>query len=127
MWLRFAFLAMVVCACATPAVVWAQANAAAKAPAAKPASSSLGEWAAPVNFCTYPCLVGSNAAVLNNGNVLFYHPAAGQENSQAMVLNPITGVITDVAAPRSGYPKTEAGSLRQAQGRLSPGLAPGSE
>jgi Domain of unknown function (DUF1929)/Kelch motif len=102
MWLRFAFLAMVVCACAMPAVVWAQANAAAKAPAAKPASSSVGEWAAPVNFCTYPCLVGSNAAVMNNGNVLFYYyPAAGQENSQAMVLNPITGVLTNVALPVS--------------------------
>jgi len=78
----------------------------AKVPA-KPASvssdaSSVGQWAAPVNFCTYPCLVGVNAAVMNNGNILFYYyPAAGALNSQAMVLNPITGKVTNVALPVS--------------------------
>lgn len=100
--MRFAFLAMVFCVCAMPVVLWGQAKPAAKAPAAKPSSSTVGEWAAPVNFCTYPCLVGSNAAVMHNGNVLFYYyPAAGEENSQAMVLNPITGALTNAALPVS--------------------------
>jgi hypothetical protein len=102
MWTRFAFIAVVFCACGIPVVVWGQAKAPAKAAAAKPSSSILGEWAAPVNFCTYPCLVGSNAAVMNNGNVLFYYyPAANTLNSQAMVLNPITGALTNVALPVS--------------------------
>ena len=89
------------CACVAPVAVLGQAKAAAKA---APASSSepLGSWAAPVNFCTYPCLVGANAAVMNNGNVLFYYyPAANTFNSQAMVLNPITGALTNVALPVS--------------------------
>jgi hypothetical protein len=102
MCMRVVFLAMVLGACAMPVVLWGQATAAEKAPAAKSSSSSVGEWAAPVNFCTYPCLVGANAAVMNNGNVLFYYyPAANTYNSQAMVLNPITGALTNVALPVS--------------------------
>ncbi len=100
--LRLVLVAMVLCACVVPVFVLGQAEVAAKAPAAKSSSSTIGEWAAPVNFCTYPCLVGSNAAVMNNGNVLFYYyPATGTENSQAMVLNPITGALTNVALPVS--------------------------
>jgi Domain of unknown function (DUF1929)/Glyoxal oxidase N-terminus len=100
--MRLLVVAMVFCACLAPVVAWSQAKAPAKAPAAKSSSSTLGEWAAPVNFCTYPCLVGANAAVLNNGNVLFYYyPAKNTLNSQAMVLNPITGVVANVALPVS--------------------------
>jgi hypothetical protein len=53
-----------------------------------------------VNFCTFPCLVGANAAVLNNGKVLFYYyPAANQLNSQAMLLDPVSGALTNVNLP----------------------------
>jgi hypothetical protein len=92
---RLVLVAMLFCACAAPVVASDQA----KAPASR-SSETLGEWAAPVNFCTYPCMVGANAAVLNNGNVLFYYyPAANALNSQAMVLNPISGALTNVALP----------------------------
>ncbi len=103
-WRMLAFYVLVFCACMAPALVVGQAKASEKAPAkaASKSSETLGEWAAPVNFCTYPCMVGANAAVMNNGNVLFYYyPAANTENSQAMVLNPITGVLTNVALPVS--------------------------
>ncbi len=107
-WMRLGFVVIVLCACAAPVVVWGQAKAtekaAAKTAAKAPSKSSemLGEWAAPVNFCTYPCMVGANAAVMNNGNVLFYYyPAANTYNSQAMVLNPISGALTNVALPFS--------------------------
>ncbi len=102
--LKWPVVALLLCACALPSVVMGQAKSAAKAPSA-PSSSSVstsivGSWAAPVNFCTYPCLVGANAAVLNNGNVLYYYyPAKGTSNSQAVLLNPITGVITNINLP----------------------------
>lgn len=93
----------VVCLCPTAVpVVVGQAKVAAKASSASSSASVVGQWAAPVNFCTYPCMVGANAAVMNNGNVLFYYyPAANTYNSQAMVLNPITGALTNVALPVS--------------------------
>ncbi len=96
--LRLVLVAVFFCACVPG---WSQTKAPAKPPSAS-SSAVLGQWAAPVNFCTFPCLVGANAALLHNGNVLFYYyPAAGTENSQAMVLNPITGMITNVALPVS--------------------------
>lgn len=95
-----------ICTCLAPFTISAQTISAQPQPPASASSTkssqSLGEWAAPVNFCTYPCLVGVNAAVMNNGNVLFYYyPATGTLNSQAMVLNPVTGAITNVALPVS--------------------------
>lgn len=73
-----------------------------KKPSSSPSPATIGQWAAPVNFCTYPCLVGANAAVLNTGKVLFYYyPAATAQNSQAMVLDPVTGNLTNVALPVS--------------------------
>src|SRR5580692_1289526 len=92
-------VAVLFCACAAPVAALGQAKDSAKTPAKVfKAAETQGEWAAPVNFCTYPCLVGANAAVLNNGSVLFYYyPATGTYNSQAMVLNPITGALTNVA------------------------------
>jgi Domain of unknown function (DUF1929)/Glyoxal oxidase N-terminus len=103
---RLVLVAMVLCTCVVPVAAWGQTKAAAKASSASFNASSnasvVGSWAAPVNFCTYPCLVGANAAVMNNGNVLFYYyPAANTYNSQAMVLNPITGALTNVALPVS--------------------------
>jgi len=70
-----------------------------KKPHAKPASTSpsqVGQWAAPVYFCsTGPCVVGANAVVLNTGNVLFYYyPPALFTGSLAAVLNPVTGALT---------------------------------
>jgi hypothetical protein len=83
---------------------WGQAKHSKKAPAkpAAPQASQVGQWASPVYFCTYPCMVASDAAVLNNGNVLFYYyPAKGTENSMAMVLNPVSGALTTVNLPYS--------------------------
>lgn len=62
-------------------------------------SSPLGQWAAPVYFCSNtPCVVGANAVVLNTGNVLFYYyPAAPGQGSQALLLDPITGSVTFVS------------------------------
>jgi uncharacterized protein YjdB len=61
-------------------------------------SSPMGQWAAPVYFCTSaPCVVGADAAVLNNGTVLFYYyPPNPLSGSQAVVLDPTTGHITSV-------------------------------
>src|SRR5580700_2301466 len=58
-----------------------------------------GQWAAPVYFCSgNPCVVGANAAVLNTGSVLFYYyPSKPGVGSQALLLNPISGVITSVS------------------------------
>jgi hypothetical protein len=94
-------VAVLICLFAVPPL-WGQAKAAEKAkpPALSPAT--VGSWAAPVNFCTFPCMVGANAAVLNTGSVLFYYyPATGAENSQAMLLNPVTGALTNVNLPFS--------------------------
>jgi uncharacterized protein YjdB len=62
-------------------------------------SSPQGQWAAPVYFCsTTPCVVGANAAVLNNGKVLYYYyPAAPGQGSQALLLDPSTGSVTFVS------------------------------
>lgn len=102
MWRRLAFIAMVCCtfvtyACITPIFAMGETKLLAKTPSATSAAV-MGQWAVPVNFCTYPCLVGADAAVLNNGKVLFYYtPADKAKNSQAMVLDPITGSLTDVS------------------------------
>ena len=91
--------AVIICACLVPVAVWGQAKPVAQQPVA-PSSATLGQWAAPVNFCTYPCMVGADAAVLNTGKVLFYYyPAASAQNSQAMLLDPTTGNVTDVSLP----------------------------
>jgi len=92
---------VILCAIFTSVVALAQPKSEAKNPSA-PSSATVGQWAAPVNFCTFPCLVGANAAVLNNGNVLFYYyPATGTLNSQAMLLNPTTGALTNVTLTQS--------------------------
>jgi hypothetical protein len=103
-WMRFAFILMVSCACGAPGVIVGQA----KVPAAAPPGSSLGtvgQWAAPVYFCpAKPCVVGVNAAVLNTGKVLlYYYPPKPDQGSQALLLDPVTGNITWVSltAPRN--------------------------
>jgi len=110
MWRRCSLIALLACVFAVPAAMSAQAKSEAKATKAEAKAekksatdpSLIGSWAAPVNFCTYPCLVGANAAVLNTGNVLFYYyPASGQLNSQAMLLNPISGALTNVNLTQS--------------------------
>lgn len=64
-------------------------------------SQPLGQWSSPVGFCAGPpCVVGADAAVLNNGQVLFYYyPGANSSKSTAVMLNPVTGVVTNVALP----------------------------
>jgi hypothetical protein len=97
--IRLAFIATILCLTAVSFAVdkaKSQTNAPAKPPAPS-VPASVGQWADPVNFCTYPCLVGAEAALLNNGSVLFYYyPATGALNSQASLLNPVTGAITNV-------------------------------
>lgn len=98
-WRRLVLVAMAFCACVTPVVLCGQTKAPAATPPA-PSPAALGQWAAAVNFCTYPCLVGADAALLNNGKVLFYYyPASGKNNSQASLLDPVTGTVTDVSLP----------------------------
>jgi hypothetical protein len=80
-------------------VAWGQTKPAPAADADKLASVQ-GSWASPVYFCTFPCLVGANLAVLNTGKVLFYYyPASHGTNSQAKVLDPVSGALTDVTLP----------------------------
>lgn len=66
-----------------------------------PASSlgTVGQWAAPVYFCSQkPCVVGVNAALMYTGKVLlYYYPATPDKGSQALVLDPVTGNITWVS------------------------------
>ncbi|MGA7219762.1 MAG: galactose oxidase early set domain-containing protein [Candidatus Sulfotelmatobacter sp.] len=92
---------LIFCAVLASITAFGQSKAASKEPPAS-SSATLGAWAAPVNFCVYPCLVGANAAVLNTGNVLFYYyPAANTLNSQATLLNPATGALTSVTLTQS--------------------------
>jgi hypothetical protein len=98
---RFALIAFILLACMLPSALWAQA----KASDAKSSVSTTGSWAAPVNFCTYPCLVGGSAAVMNNGQVLlYYYPGSLSHSlgSQAVMFNPTTGVVTNVSLPWAG-------------------------
>jgi hypothetical protein len=92
------FVALAFCLSSAPAV-WGQAKPAASA--LSPAS--MGQWTAPVNFCPkQPCVIGADAAVLYTGQVLFYYfPANNTQNSQAVLLDPVTGIVTNVALPVS--------------------------
>src|SRR5665811_800819 len=65
-------VALISCACLAPVTAWGQTMLPAQAPLL-PSSATVGQWAAPVNFCSYPCMVGADAAVLNTGKVLFYY------------------------------------------------------
>ncbi len=99
---NFLRVAVVLSLCTLAVSVWGASKPAAK-PRPASAPSTAGQWAGPVNFCAFPCLVGSDAAVLNTGKVLFYYyPAKGKFNSQAMLLDPATGQLTDVSLPVSG-------------------------
>jgi hypothetical protein len=64
--------------------------------------SAIGSWTEPATLCALDqaCLVAGNAALLQNGNVLFvFYPPPGGKNSNALVLNPTTRAITDVTIP----------------------------
>jgi Domain of unknown function (DUF1929) len=100
-WMRLVFAATVFCICGVP-VARSQAKPAVSATSPSSAAN-VGQWAAPVYFCpSQPCVVGANAAVMYTGKVLFYYyPAAKQLNSQAVVLDPVTGNVTNVALPVS--------------------------
>jgi hypothetical protein len=97
-WVRLFLVAMLFCSCTATVAVWGQAKLPART-APVSSASTMGQWAAPVYFCSaLPCVVGANAAVLNTGQVLFYYyppnPSAG---SQALLLDPVTGNITWVS------------------------------
>jgi hypothetical protein len=77
-------------------------RSAAPSQAAPNLAATMGSWAAPVQLCATDgvCLIGGNAAVMPNGQVLlFYYPPQGGTNSNAELLNPTTGVQTDVTLP----------------------------
>lgn len=64
--------------------------------------STMGLWTPPATLCAsdQACLVGGNAVVLGTGNVLlYYYPPPAGTNSNALLLNPVTGSITDVTIP----------------------------
>ena len=91
--LRIALILLVCCVLTQASFVFGQT----KAPAAPPPSpSTVGQWAAPVYFCSAkPCVVGVNAALMYNGKVLlYYYPSNPDNGSQALVLDPVTGKIT---------------------------------
>jgi hypothetical protein len=74
---------------------------AAVAAAASPATT-MGAWTVPADLCAPDqiCLIGGNAAVLATGEVLFYYyPPPGGTISNAVLLNPATGAVTDVTLP----------------------------
>lgn len=100
-WGRFALVVTAFCAFLIPVGIWGQTKVPART-VSVPSPSTLGQWAPPVNFCTYPCLVGGSAAVLNNGKVLFYYypgSISAPYASQAVLLDPVTGIVTNVSLP----------------------------
>src|ERR1019366_82497 len=92
--MRLLFVALLLFLSAVPAIC-AQAKPASPAPS----PASMGQWSAPVNFCpTQPCVIGADAAVLYTGQVLFYYfPANNTQNSQAVLLDPVTRIVINVA------------------------------
>jgi hypothetical protein len=102
-WGRLSVLTLLFCICIFPVAVSGQTKHPQKEKAIPPAAT-LGQWAAAVNLCTYPCTVGGSAAVLNNGKVLFYYLPGAKSNggSQAQLLDPITGISTNVSLPFAG-------------------------
>lgn len=64
-------------------------------------AASIGSWTAPAQLCASDglCTVGANSTLLNNGNVaLWYYPTT-TIGSPAMLLNPVTGSVTDISVP----------------------------
>jgi len=63
----------------------------------------IGAWSSPATLCAsdQACLVAADAAVLSTGSVLlYYYPAPNYgTNSNALLLNLGTGLITDVTIP----------------------------
>jgi hypothetical protein len=62
----------------------------------------MGAWTSPADLCApdHECLVGANAAVLPSGMVLLYfYPPPGATNSRGVLLQPVTGAVTDVILP----------------------------
>jgi hypothetical protein len=98
-WKPLFFIVTIFCVFLMPAFVVAQTKPAEKASVPSTAAT-IGQWASPVYFCPKePCVVGGNAVVLHTGSVLFYYfpVLPGTWNSQALLLDPLTGVVTDVA------------------------------
>jgi len=55
-WGRFALVVTAICAFLIPVGIWGQTKVPART-VSVPSPSTLGQWAPPVNFCTYPCLL----------------------------------------------------------------------
>ena len=70
-------------------------------PAAKRLAASIGSWTAPAQLCASDglCTVGANATLLNTGNVVLWYYPTTTIGSPAMLLNPVTGTVTDVSVP----------------------------
>jgi galactose oxidase-like protein/glyoxal oxidase-like protein len=68
----------------------------------QPLPSKIGAWSVPGMLCAsdQACLIGANAAVLPSAKVLFYYyPPPTGTNSNALVLDPQSGEVTDVTLP----------------------------
>jgi hypothetical protein len=61
------------------------------------ASSTAGSWSAPVDVG----VVGIHAVLLRNGKVLLFGHSDDTHSSAARVLDPVTGVVTDVTLQKS--------------------------
>lgn len=108
-WRQSTLVASFLCTFLLPVFLCGQAKINEKKTSATKAiassASTMGQWAPPANFCTYPCLVGGEAALLNNGQVLFYYypgNLAQHSGSQAVLLDPITNVVTNVSMTTPG-------------------------
>ncbi|HEV2382218.1 MAG TPA: galactose oxidase-like domain-containing protein [Terriglobia bacterium] len=64
-------------------------------------AASIGSWTSPANLCASDglCTVGANATLLNTGNVVLWYYPTTTIGSPVMLLNPVTGAVTDVSLP----------------------------
>lgn len=70
--------------------------------AVQPSAKNIGSWTAPAYLCPPGdvCTVGVFAALLHTGQVLYYYrPPVGQMGSRAVLLDPVSGALTDVLVP----------------------------
>jgi hypothetical protein len=80
----------------------AQTTPSKHAPANKGSeAASIGSWTAPANLCATDgmCTVAANANLLYTGNVVMWYYPTTTIGSPAMLLNPVTGAVTDVSVP----------------------------
>lgn len=64
---------------------------------------NIGSWTAPATLCPSDgavCTIGVFTSLLHTGKVLYYYrPPVGQSGSRAVLLDPISGTVTDIGVP----------------------------